>query len=203
MTINYSELVVGFFLGLVPWIIDQLKKPDLHIVCADASNLSLEAGKYKILNLKILNSRRTGVKKFFNQTATQLRCQIIFHDFESQAELLENKTIARWNTTREPLTPDYKQVDIGLALTYPREVLAPGEEATISVVIKKEGVESCYPFNNESYLHKDFSKSEWEIKDNKFLVEILLQSAEIDIVSSEFLVLNKANLSQFKISNLP
>lgn len=200
MSINYLELSIGFVLGLIPWAIDRLTKPDLHITIANASNLSLSNGKYKSLNLKILNKRRHGVMKFFNKTATQLRCSITFYDFASKKQLFENKIIARWNTTREPLTPDYKQVDVGLALTNPREVLTPGEETTISVAIKKDGVSSCYPFNNESYLHKDFSKPEWEIKDDKFTVKVLLQPAESEDMSAEFLVLNKANLSQFKIS---
>lgn len=197
---NITELFVGFILGLIPWLIDRARKPELLINKADPSDLNLQQGKFRSLNLKIVNKRKTGVKRFFNQTATQLRCQLIFLDFESRAEIFEDKIIARWNTTREPLTPDYKQVDIGLALTNPREVVAPGEIATISILIKKEGIDSCYPFNNESYLSPNFSKKEWEISDKKFIVRALLQSAESDEITADFLVLNKSNLSQFKIS---
>jgi hypothetical protein len=160
--------------------------------------LNLPQGRFKAVNIKVINRRRTSFRSFFNQTATQVRGILIFKDFDSKKELF--KIVARWNTTREPLTPDYKQVDVGLALTNPREVISPGEEATIPVAIKKEKNTSCYPFNNESYLHQDYSKPEWELADDKVIVSVQVKSAELELSPVDFLIINKKSLSQFSIS---
>ncbi len=192
-------LIIGFILGFITYILtEEFRKPNLILEITADSDIVVNSNKYKILNLKLKNVKKTGWKKFFNQTATQIRAIVQILDFDSNKEMIE--FIARWNTTREPLTPDYKQVDVGLALTAPREVLSPGEESSMSIVIKKDGKDSCYPFNNESYLHSDFSKPSWEIKDGKFLVSVLVQSAEREKNFSDFLVMNKGGLSRFKIS---
>lgn len=204
MSINWSELnildfLVATFIALLLWFLDKQKKPHLKIETADASDLNLPQGKYRTLNLKVKNERVSGLRAFFNQTATQVRAILIFKDFDSKKELF--KLIARWNTTREPLTPDYKQIDVGLALTNPREVISPGEEASLSVVIKKDKTKKCHPFNNESYLHPDFAKPEWEIVDDKFIVTVRVQSAETENKEVDFIVTSKSVLFQFSISD--
>jgi hypothetical protein len=112
--------------------------------------------------------------------------------------------IARWNSSREPLTPDYKNVDLGLALTHPREVLVPGDENEISVVIRKKDNKYCFPFSNESYIYqgKDFEVPGWKIEDDKFIVVVRIQCAEVDKMGGVFVVLNKSSLEQFKIEKI-
>lgn len=206
MTINWTGLnildfIAATFVALLLWFLDKQKKPHLTIGEAQSSELDLPQGKYKIVNLKVKNDRKSGLtSKFFNQTATQVRASIIFKDFESKNKLFE--LIGRWNTTREPLTPDYSKADPGLALTSQREVISPGEEITLSIAIKKDKSNKCFPFNNESYLHlPDFSKPEWELSDDKILVSVKIQSAEIETDEINFILINKSVLSQFSISS--
>ena len=144
----------------------------------------------------------TGIRGLFNQTATQVRATLIFRDFNSKKEIFQPQPIvARWNSTREPLTPEYDKVDVGLALTNPREIIAPGEEVTLSVAIKKENTTSCYPFNNESYLFlPDYAKPDWEIVDDKFIVSVNVNTAEVIEKTENFIIINKKRLSQFNIS---
>lgn len=199
-TFNFPEFIAAFIFAISLWVIDKQRKPKFLLKIGKQSLLF--EGNYKTLNLKVVNKKREGVFSLFNHVATQVRAYIRFLDYPTKAEF--NKVIARWNSSREPVTPDYKNVDIGLALTNPREVLVPGEEGEISVVVKKKDNPSCFPFNNESYLYanKDYSKPDWEIKDDKFIVMVEIQSAEVQDFAREFLVLNKGTLEQFKITEL-
>jgi len=199
--INIIEAVLSFILGFLLYLLtDSIKKPNLQIVTSDPSDLKLPTGEFRILNLKIINKKKNGILEYFNQTATQVRAKLIFRDYLSKAEMI--RIVARWNTTREPLTPDYKTIDVGSALTSPKEVLSPGEEATISVVIRENKDSDCYPFNNESYLFNKFKKPEWKIKDDKFVVDVLIQSGEIEKPTEKFLVINKGDLKQFNITKI-
>lgn len=174
-------------------------KPTLELSVDKPSILPLAQGKFKSLNLKITNKKRKGILKIFNRSATQIRIFLYFKDFSTGA--LMYSVIARWNDTREPLTPDYKDIDIGLALTHPREVLVPGQSNIISVAIKKENNTYCFPFSNESYMYqkRDFEVPGWKIEDDKFMVVVGIQSAEIDKIGGVFTILNKNYLEQFKI----
>jgi len=199
LPIDLASAIVGFSLAFSLYIIDKLIKPNIEVQVAEPSKLSLSQGEFKSLNLKIIHKKRSGILQFFNKPATQIKIFLFFHDFSSK--VLMNTVTARWNDSREPLTPDYKNVDIGLALTHPREVLVPGQVSVISVVIKKENNSYCFPFSNESYIYqgKDFEVPGWKIEDDKFIVVVGIQSAEIDKVGGAFVVLNKNNLEQFKI----
>jgi len=192
--------IIGFILAFGLYIYDKsIIIPNLEIQIAEPSNLSLSQGNFKSLNLKIVNINRKGVLKFLNKSATQVRVFLYFRDFSSK--VLMNDVIARWNNSREPLTPDYKNVDLGLALTHPREVLVPGEENTLSVAIRKKENKYCFPFSNESYIYqnRDFEVPGWKIEDDKFFVDVRIQSAEVDKIAGTFIVLNKSTLEQFKI----
>lgn len=202
-TFNFLEFIVAFLLALSLWFLQLQKKPKFTVEITKPS--LIRDNNYKVLNLKITNRKRDGISLVFDHVATQIRLYLYFLDYPSRSEF--NKIVARWNSSREPLTPDYQKVDVGLALTNPREVLVTGEEGEISVVIRKQDKESCFPFNNESYLYANrqdyaYAKPEWEIKDDKFIVKVEVQSAEVQNFSKEFLVLNKGTLDQFKITDL-
>lgn len=199
LPIDLASAIVGLLLALGLYVFDKSVEPDLQVSVAEPSKLPLKQGEFKSLNLKITNTKKIGALKFLNRTATQIRVRLEFLDFHSKVSM--NTIVARWNSSREPVTPDYKKVDIGLALVPPREVLVPGEESTISVVIRKKDNKYCFPFNNYSYLYqeKDFETEGWKIDDDKFIVKVKIQSAEIDKIGGEFVVLNKSTLEQFKI----
>jgi|GEM_PF-3535619 len=199
-TFNILEFLAAFILAVSLWFLDKLRKPKFLIKKGNPSLLF--NNNYKTLNLIITNEKRKGFRSLFNHVATQVRIYLHFLDYPTKSEF--NKVIARWNSSREPVTPDYKNVDVGLALTNPRDMLVPGEESEISVVIRKKDKLSCFPFNNESYLYwnKDYSKPDWEITDDKFIVMVEIQSAEIQDTTVEFLILNKSSLEQFKITEL-
>lgn len=205
MNINWTDLNILDFIfativALLLWFLDKQKKPNLIVKIGEPSNLNLPQGKYKSLNLIVKNERKTGLFSFFNQTATQTKVTLIFKDFDSKVELF--RLIARWHTTREPLTPDYNKVDPGLALTSSREVITPGEELPLAVVIKKDKQKNFYPFNNESYMYPpDFAKPEWEMADDKALVAVKIQSAEVENEDFSFVILNKSDLTQFSIAS--
>lgn len=205
LPIDSASALTGGLIGLVLafglYLYDKSIKPKLEVKLANPSNLPLPQGNFKSLNLKIVNKRREGILQFLNKPATQLRILLYFADFPTAT--LMNTVIARWNSSREPLTPDYKFIDYGLALTNPREVLVPGEEGEISVAIRKEDKSYCFPFNNTSYIYqqKDFEVPGWEIDDDKFIVVVRIQSAEIDKLGGVFIVLNKSSIDQFKIDN--
>ena len=199
-TFNFPEFIAAFILAISLWILDRQRKPRFLVKIGKPSLLF--GGSHKVLNLKIVNEKRKGISSFFNHVATQMRVYLHFLDYPTKAAF--NKVTARWNSSREPVTPDYKNVDVGLALTNPREVLVPGEEGEISVAIRKKDNSSCFPFNNESYLYanKDYSKHDWEIKDDKFILKVEIQSAEAQDDTRDFLVLNKGTFEQFKIIEL-
>ena len=193
---------IGLILAFGLYLFDKSINPDLEIQIADTSKLSLAQGEFKSLNLKIINKKRDGILRFLNRSATQVKVFLYFSDFSSR--VLMNTVIARWNNSREPLTPDYKNVDLGLALTHPREVLVPGDENEISVAIRKKDNRYCFPFSNESYIYqsKDFEVPGWKIEDDKFVVTVRIQSAEVDKMGGVFIVLNKSTLEQFKIEKI-
>jgi hypothetical protein len=197
-TFNWIEFFFSILVALSIWLIDKLPKPNIKV---EVGNISLMKEKgLKTLNLKLINKKK--IPSIFDRTATQVRIYLYFLDYPSQSEF--NKIIARWNNSKEPVTPDYKNIDIGLALTNPREVLVPGQEEEISIVMRGNNDTFCYPFNNESYIHyeKNYFKPEWKITDKKFIVKVEMQSAEIQKVLGYFLVLNKATLEQFKITKI-
>jgi hypothetical protein len=204
MNINWTDLnILDFIFATIVasflWILDKQKKPKLIVKIGEPSNLNLTQGKFKSLNLILKNKREAGLRSFFNQTATQTKATLIFKDFDSKVELF--RLIARWHTTREPLTPSYDKVDPGLALTNPREVITPGEEIGLAVVIKKDKQKNFHPFNNESYMYADYAKPEWEMVDDKVLVTVKIQSAEAESEDFDFVILNKSDLTQFSIAN--
>lgn len=199
LTFNFLEFIAAFILALLIWAGDKkFVKPKIKVRVGNPSILF--DGNFKTLNLGVVNEKRGGILVLFNHVATQVRIHLHFLDYPSRAEF--NDVIARWNSSREPVTPDYKNVDTGLALTNPREVLVPGQPGEISVVIRKRDSQFCFPFNNESYLHKDYSKPQWEIKDDKFIVRVEFKSAEVHETVGEFIVLNKGTIDQFKIAEL-
>ncbi|TSC90102.1 MAG: hypothetical protein G01um10145_206 [Microgenomates group bacterium Gr01-1014_5] len=200
--VDLASSLLGFVLAFGLYLFDKSIKPDIEIQVSEPSNLSLSQGVFKSLNLKILNKKRYGILQFLNRPATQVRVYLLFSDYSSRA--LMNTVIARWNNSREPLTPDYQDVDFGLALTHPREVLVPGEENTISVAVRKKDNKYCFPFSNESYIYqnKDFEVPGWKIEDDKFIVVVRMQSAEMDKIGGVFIILNKSTLEQFKIEKV-
>ena len=204
--ISPFDVLIGFILALVLYYFDKRIEPLLEIRIAEPSLLPLQQGKFKSLNLEITNKKREGIWKILNRPATQVRIILSFQDYPSKIEMNGmDRIIARWNSSREPVTPNYQDVDIGLALTNPREVAVPGERTTISVAIKKEGWTFCYPFNNESYIYQkkdDFKRPGWEITDDKFYVRVYIECAELQKQLGEFIVLNKTGIEQFKISQI-
>lgn len=204
LPIDLASAIIGFSLAFGLYLFDKYIKPNIEVEISDYSDLPLPQGKFKSLNLQIANKRYTGILSFLNRTVTQARIVLSFQDYPSKVAMGGmDRIIARWNSSREPVTPDYHDVDIGLALTNPREVIVPGERTTISVAIKKQGWTSCYPFNNESYIYQkkdDFKKPGWEINDDKFYVAVYIESAGLQKQLGEFIVLNKDGLEQFKIS---
>ena len=204
--ISHFDVLIGFILALVLYYFDKRIEPLLEIRIAEPSLLPLQQGKFKSLNLEITNKKREGIWKILNRPATQVRIILSFQDYPSKIEMNGmDRIIARWNSSREPVTPNYQDVDIGLALTNPREVVVPGERTTISVAIKKEGWTFCYPFNNESYIYQkkdDFKRPGWEITDDKFYVRVYIECAELQKQLGEFIVLNKTGIEQFKISQI-
>ncbi len=204
--ISPFDVLIGFILALVLYYFDKRIEPLLEIRIAEPSLLPLQQGKFKSLNLEITNKKREGIWKILNRPATQVRIILSFQDYPSKIEMNGmDRIIARWNSSREPVTPNYQDVDIGLALTNPREVVVPGERTTISVAIKKEGWTFCYPFNNESYIYQkkdDFKRPGWEITDDKFYVRVYIECAELQKQLGEFIVLNKTGIEQFKISQI-
>lgn len=201
-SLNILDFIAAAIVALILWFLDKQKRPHLVIDSTSPSELNLPQGKYKILNLIVKNIKETGWRGLFNQTATQVRATLYYKDFDAKKEIFQPQpVIARWNTTREPLTPEYNKVDVGLALTNPREVIAPGEEITLSVAIKKDKATNCYPFNNESYLYlPDYAKPDWELIDDKFIVSATVKTAETGEKCSNFVVINKKGLSQFSIA---
>jgi hypothetical protein len=201
MGFNFIEFIAATGVALVIWFLDKQKRPNLHIEVDKTSDLTLPQGNFKILNLKVKNMKRPGIRQYFDQTATQVRVYLTFKDFDSKVDLFT--VIARWNTTREPLTPDYNKVDVGLALTNPREVISPNEEASLSVAIRKDGSNTFFAFNNESYLHLgDFAKPEWGLSDERVLISAKVQTAEIETPDYLFIISSKNHISSFKLSKL-
>ena len=85
--INFLEFAVAIVVSLILWLLDKQRKPHLQIDLTDFSDLNLNQGKFKILNLKVRNKRMTGIRGLFNQTATQVRATLIFRDFNSKKEI--------------------------------------------------------------------------------------------------------------------
>lgn len=199
--IHIIDALIAFLLGFVLYLVtESLKKPNLQIQITSPSDLNLPQGEFRILNLKVSNTRKRRIIKYFDQTATQLKATLYFCDYDSGVQILD-PIVGRWNTTKEPLSPDGKFVDNGLALVPQREVLPPGEETSLSIAIKKLDNDNCFPFNNESYLYlPDFANPKWKIEDEKFIVYVKLQSAEAEKESKKFIVINKGGLDRFKIS---
>ena len=204
LPIDIASALVGGIIGLILafglYLFDKSIDPDLEIKVAEPSEMSLSQGKFKSLNLKIVNKKKEGILRFLNRSATQVKIFLYFADFSSR--ILMNTVVARWNSSREPLTPNYRDVDLGLALTHPREILVPGEENEISVAIRKNGNRFCFPFSNESYIYqsKEFEVPGWKIEDDKFIVTVRIQSAEMDTIGGIFVVLNKDIFKIAKIS---
>lgn len=194
--------IIGLILAFGLYLFDKSIEPNIEVTVADPSDLALTQGKFKSLNLKIINKEKKGILRFLNKPATQVKVFLYFADFSTK--VLMNTVTARWNNSREPLTPDYKGVDLGLALTHPREILVPGEENTISVAIRKDDKSYCFPFSNESYIYqnKDFEVPGWKIDDDKILLTVRVQSAEMDRLAGVFIVLNKSTLRNFKIQKI-
>jgi hypothetical protein len=195
--------IAGFIFACGLYYFDKSIKPGIEVKVGNPSKLLLDQGEFKSLNLKVINKKRNGFFTIFNKPATQIKIFLYFSDFQSRIAI--NTIVARWNSSREPLTPNNKEVDVGLALTHPREVLVPGEESEISVAIKKRNINYCLPFSNESYIYqnKDFEvPTWWKIRDDKFFVTVRFQSAEMEKMAGVFVVINKNNLEQFKIEKL-
>ena len=204
--IDLASAIVGFLLAISLYVFDKLLEPNITIEVTDPSDLNLSQGLFKVLNVKISNKHYKGILKFKNRTLTQARAVLTFKKYPTKVPLSDLENIrARWNATREPTTPDYKAVDFGSALVGSREVIVPGESTSISITIKKQGWECCYPFNNESYLYQekyDFKRPDWEIQDEEFYVTVTIQAAEMNKELGDFVVFNKGGLKNFKISKI-
>lgn len=142
LPVDLASAAVGFLLASILYFFDKFVEPKLSIEVSEPSNLSLSQGNFKSLNLELTNKKYKWFLKFLNRTLTQARIKLSFRDYPTKIPIagLENIN-ARWNSSREPLTPDCKNTDKGLALTGFREILVPGESVTISIIIKKRGLE--------------------------------------------------------------
>lgn len=118
-------------------------------------------------------------------------------DIETRAELL--KINARWASTKEPVDYVNNRIDIGGALVLSRETIPLGEDAVISIAVKKQDKNPCFAFNNEGYLFA-WKKPQFELSQQRYIVQLRI-AAEGKEWKREFLMLNlDNNVANFRLA---
>lgn len=199
--VDSNQLWIGVVLGwFLTRFMETLRKPNLKFEQADDTEFARGNKQFKFININITNNKQRRLKKFFvgNSSLNNARAWVIFEDYSSRVEVL--RVNARWASTKEPIDYNSGQPLILEILLPSRDTIPPGETAMVSVAIKESGEDSFFAFNNESYLH-NWKNADFELKDNKYWLKILLLS-DGEEYSMEFLLLNPSkSLRNFKVTN--
>ena len=202
--INDNQLLAGAILG---WFIarvgEEVRKPNIKIFIGDEAYLPVGTQPtHKFLHVKVINSKRNLLSSIFlgNPTANNARAWVSFHDYVTAAEIF--KMNGRWTSKKEPVNYATNNVDLGEALITPREIIPPGEETSISIVVKEKGNQEIHGFNNESYLH-NWKNPDYELDEKRYRVKIKISSEGKEWIE-EFLLLNPAkSIKTLKLTKAP
>ncbi|QQG43980.1 MAG: hypothetical protein HYW86_03905 [Candidatus Roizmanbacteria bacterium] len=197
-----KEFLLLLFGAIIGWLLqrltDILTAPNFKIDIGTSPIFQPPTAKdhYKFMNVSVINVKR-GILSFFisSNTATNARVWLSFLDPETKAELL--KINGRWTTTKEPV--DYHGgVNIGDALLVSRETIPPDESTEISIAIKKQGMDECYAFNNESYLYS-WEKPDFQLDQKRYLLKVKIAAEGKEWVRN-FILLNLGkSLKNFRL----
>lgn len=197
--INNNQLWIGIVLGwLLTRVMEMLRKPRISFEPADDSEFSRANKKFKFINVIVKNKKQNWLEKFFlgNASLNNARVWLSFEEVTFDKEIL--KINGRWASTKEPIDYNSGQPLIPEILIPSRDTIPQGEEATVSVAIKEYGEDSFFAFNNESYLHS-WKNPDYELKDNKYWLKILLLADGQKYVGKFLLSNPSKSLRNFKV----
>ncbi len=129
-----------------------------------------------------------------SNSAKDVRAEITFYDIHRN--VLLGPIEGRWGETEHPTRMEkgeQKQIE---SIDFPNN----GAKRHINLIIKYPEDEFCYAYNNESYLYKDFQKTDFIIKSTKFIASIVLKGAYIPSTPWEFVIETRGFKDSFRIS---
>ena len=199
--------VLGFLASFASFLaVEYFKKPRLIFSIDNGAIAQRTDGVvYRIVSLRVKNTKRPSLLRAFDQTANNARCFVAFSDPSDNHEL--KSVNGRWASGREPYDYIAEKVDLGAVLIPQREVIPPNEDGVVNVAVKFEGEDHFYAFNNESYAPGDDGGA-WRHTKLRFGQDHLLVTVEVlteghRVKSRNFLLRNpNASVDNFEVSEV-
>lgn len=192
-----SSVLIAVFLGIV-------RSPDLAIELGDTADGSYAPGQFRFVHVRVRNSAYRLWRWQLRRPATFCRAKLSFGDIGVAAHRFELH--GRWSSLAEPVhvVPGAGPIlDYGAILVPPREIISAGEQAPVPIAVKQEGVTDCFGFNNESYLHPNWSNPAWVLGPGTYWVRVQITSAEVEAVRVFYVVNNGTLRAGLTLQNVP
>jgi len=132
------------------------------------------------------------------------RAWISFHNPTDGGRIFRNEMIARWHEADQPRVMPIRKPD-GTVVVLLEGVqnaidIPTGECGTIAPVYRAKDSESCYGWNNESYLHS-WQHPLWKLDKGRYIARIRVVTGGREFVGA-FKVINDAPFDDFRIEEI-
>ena len=133
--------------------------------------------------------------------ALACRAWISFHNPVDGGRIFAQEMPARWNEADQPRVVPFPGSD-GKVFTVLQGIqyaidIPTGESVGIAPVYRAKDSESCYGWNNESYLH-NFEHPAWKLDKGRYIVRVRVVAGGREFIDA-FRVVNDAPFEDFRI----
>ncbi|MFT3783812.1 MAG: hypothetical protein QM790_17520 [Nibricoccus sp.] len=181
--INVCGLIISGLIGLLTaLLIEKAKRPSLHILTCDHTEHKINGLPMRSVHLLIRHSGVRCFKKWI-YPAPALACVVRIRIFrEDGVEALPAPFDARWTGSQQP--PEFQIGGNGIwpsvfEMLKKRDIF-PHTEEKVDICIKYQGEDSCYVFNNSSYV-LGYKSEKQKLLHGSYIVEATVQSGDIAI----------------------
>jgi hypothetical protein len=132
------------------------------------------------------------------------RAWISFHNLQDGGRIFSEAMPARWNESDPPRVvqftkPDGQTIAALEAVQYAIDI-PTGERMGMAPVYRAKDSESCYGWNNESYLH-NFEHPLWKLDKGRYIARIRVVTGGREFVDA-FKIINDAPFADFRIEEV-
>lgn len=202
--INLVAGVVGILLVL--WI-ERQRRPGLTLKIGTPGEIRaddpLRRPRAKWLHVQVHNRNVPPwlAWVYHGEPALACRAWITFHHLDGQ-RVFDREMGVRWAGSPEPsvesiTTPD-KKVARRLVGANDYFDIPPGDHTDLDVVVRINGEQECYGWNNLSYLH-DWRQPEWKLGPGRYIAKIRVKTGGREYTAS-FIVVNDVGYDDFRLS---
>jgi len=201
-----GQLPVNALGVILALLYESRRRPRLKITVHDRTSSGKEypLGSVVWLHVRVTNLKKPRWQTIFQDPEAALACRawVAFFHLDGNA-VFKPEMPARWANTEEPIPIFANAGNITWArlVNVQQTFDIPAENSgDLDVVCRFEGEESCYGFNNDSYLHR-FRNNTWKLPPGRYIIRVRVRTGGREFAEL-FMLHNDVSLEHFRFDPL-